>query len=360
MTDTLSLLNSDNYGVYNRLVAKLVGLKAAVLLAELISKRAYHARNNELVNHHRYGENLFYHTVDAVEERLSLSRDEQEGALKRLKRLGLVSTCVFGLPGKRYFALHDEKILGLLGLAPIPSEIDFVPECGEDPNGFNPDDLPPPPTLDPPSSTYIKEKPQVVDNQDFLCPDLKNVILPAGEIQGYYEENPCHLPLPLMKENKENKEEKSGARQAAPPQGAGAPGPVPQAAPLPSCGLKPLSKTNVSEIKPTQLYGSHVSLEPREYEALSTFMGDKVLRELIDQMNDYCQALKPRGYKSYAAALRMWHRRKQEKPSEYHPSYRPHRQEVISEHERIRQAQYQRWIDANGDPNEGSNVLRFD
>lgn len=127
MHDPLFFLNEDNYGVYNRPLAKAIGLVPAVVLSELIQKRRYHASKRELINDARHGDGWFYHTIEAMEERVGITRHEQESALKKLKDLGLIEAKVFGLPARRHFRLNDMKVLEVLGFS---NNVYSLPENG--------------------------------------------------------------------------------------------------------------------------------------------------------------------------------------------------------------------------------------
>lgn len=67
-------------------------------------------------------------------------------------------------------------------------------------------------------------------------------------------------------------------------------------------------------------HGSHVKLTEEEYQKLCEAEGKPETDEMIEDMNDYCEALKPKGYSCYYSALKRWFRkekkRKQEKKKE--------------------------------------------
>lgn len=60
-------------------------------------------------------------------------------------------------------------------------------------------------------------------------------------------------------------------------------------------------------------YGNFVRLKFEDYEKLCKEHTQTFIDDLIAQMNDYCSASKPGGYKDYAAALRVWIRNRKEK-----------------------------------------------
>lgn len=56
-------------------------------------------------------------------------------------------------------------------------------------------------------------------------------------------------------------------------------------------------------------HGSHVKLTEEEYRELCEAEGKQETDEMIEDMNDWCQASKPKGYANYNAALRKWFRK---------------------------------------------------
>ncbi len=111
--DPLFFLNQDNYAIYNRNLATLLGVTAAIILSELIQRRKYHTDRDELIDDPKLGNGWFYETIDTMQERLGLTRREQDTALKKLKKTGLISIKVVGIPPKRHFLINDENVLQL-------------------------------------------------------------------------------------------------------------------------------------------------------------------------------------------------------------------------------------------------------
>jgi hypothetical protein len=118
MIDPLFFLYQEDYGTYSRSLAKILkSLTASVILGELAQRRKYHFDRDELISDERYGDGWFYMTQEKMEERTSLSRKEQETALKILVENDLIEQRNFGVPSKRHFRLKDQKILELYGLS---------------------------------------------------------------------------------------------------------------------------------------------------------------------------------------------------------------------------------------------------
>lgn len=58
--------------------------------------------------------NWIYKTIEEVHKETTLSRCEQEGAIKACKKYGLIQVELKGIPAKRHFKLNIQKIISLL------------------------------------------------------------------------------------------------------------------------------------------------------------------------------------------------------------------------------------------------------
>lgn len=115
-TNCLSFLNSSEYQVYNRELAKALGsIHAAIFLSELINRRDYHKAQKTTLTHD--GKEWFYYTHDKGIERLAMSRKEQDSAIRVLIKHGIIEKIQKGVPAKRYFWIDEEKILNMFGLS---------------------------------------------------------------------------------------------------------------------------------------------------------------------------------------------------------------------------------------------------
>lgn len=108
--DILSFLNTDNYQIYNRLVAQKIGVIPAILLSELVNRHQYHEARGELVDIKGKGSGWFYLTHEKCEERTAIQTKTQERHFKMLINNGLIEKTTHGLPGKRFFRLQVAKI----------------------------------------------------------------------------------------------------------------------------------------------------------------------------------------------------------------------------------------------------------
>lgn len=104
----LDFLSNDGYIKVNKKVIKLIGLEEAVILGELCSEYNYWKENNLLED------NMFYSTVENIEENTGLSMYQQRKAINRLEALGVISTVKKGLPAKRYIKINIAKLCEVL------------------------------------------------------------------------------------------------------------------------------------------------------------------------------------------------------------------------------------------------------
>lgn len=103
----LNLLRSDGYFTVNKALARNIGLNAAIIYAELISKYIFY-ENQGLLSE----DGWFYCTIEDLEEATTLSRHIQEKEIRRLEKFGLIKKQTKGLPAKRYFYIvQDEKLI---------------------------------------------------------------------------------------------------------------------------------------------------------------------------------------------------------------------------------------------------------
>ena len=98
------LLSSTAFLIVNKELAKQVGLKAAVLLADLISKEEYFISKGMT-------DGWFFNTAKNIENDTSLTSHQQRKAIKNLKDLGIIETKVVGIPAKQHFKIIENKLL---------------------------------------------------------------------------------------------------------------------------------------------------------------------------------------------------------------------------------------------------------
>ncbi|MFA5431933.1 MAG: hypothetical protein WDA59_08050 [Methanofastidiosum sp.] len=106
----LELLRADGSIVINKKLVKTIGLQAAILYSELLSKYLYFQSNNSLDK-----DGYFYNSVDNIKNDTTLSKFQQGKAIAKLVKLGLIEYDVRGLPATRYFKItENNNIIKLL------------------------------------------------------------------------------------------------------------------------------------------------------------------------------------------------------------------------------------------------------
>jgi hypothetical protein len=101
------LLSSTAFIVLNKELARQVGLKEAVLLADLISKEEYFIANGMT-------DGWFFNTESNIEKDTTLTAYQQRRCLKTLKDKGLIEVKRKGIPAKQYFKINEQLVVKLL------------------------------------------------------------------------------------------------------------------------------------------------------------------------------------------------------------------------------------------------------
>ena len=101
------LLSSSAFLVLNKELARRVGLKEAVLLADLISKEEYFIVNGMI-------DGWFFNTEANIEKDTTLNSYHQRKCLKVLKDKGLIEVKRKGIPAKQYFKIKEGQVLQIL------------------------------------------------------------------------------------------------------------------------------------------------------------------------------------------------------------------------------------------------------
>lgn len=97
----LRLLAQNNFITFNKDVAKIVGIDAAILFGELCSLECM------------YGEEFFYDQTKLAED-TCLTEYRLRNALKVLKEEGVVNVAKKGVPAKNYYSLNEYKFMDML------------------------------------------------------------------------------------------------------------------------------------------------------------------------------------------------------------------------------------------------------
>ena len=105
----LTQFASNNYGLYNKTLAKKIGLHESIFLGEIISEYDYWNRMHSLTD-----DGYFYSTVENVMESTTLSDYQQRSIIKHLVELKILNVKVAGMPAKRYFRINEEQFDAIL------------------------------------------------------------------------------------------------------------------------------------------------------------------------------------------------------------------------------------------------------
>lgn len=128
--EVIKLLASNNFITFNRDLAKLVGLEAAIMLGELASEQSYWMARDGLED------GYFFSTLENIEDKTTLSRKKQDKAIKMLKDKGIIQVKVRGCPAKRYFKINEYWILRLLS-GEVAEDVPENPDIGNGANQFD-------------------------------------------------------------------------------------------------------------------------------------------------------------------------------------------------------------------------------
>jgi hypothetical protein len=101
------LLSSSAFIVLNKDLAKRVGLKEAVLLADLISKEEYFIANGMT-------DGWFFNTEANIEKDTTLTPYQQRRCLITLKKEQLIEVKRKGIPAKQFFKINEEQVIKFL------------------------------------------------------------------------------------------------------------------------------------------------------------------------------------------------------------------------------------------------------
>ena len=103
-----SLLSSTAYIVLNKELARRIGLKEAVLLADLISKEEYFNKLGESKN------GWFFNTEANIFNDTTLTPRQQRKCLKTLKTHKIIDVKRMGIPAKNFYKINEQLVVQLL------------------------------------------------------------------------------------------------------------------------------------------------------------------------------------------------------------------------------------------------------
>ena len=101
------LRSSSAFLVFNKELARQIGLKETVLLADLISKEEYFITNG-------MSDGWFFNTEDNIQKDTTLTPSQQRKCIKNLVELNIIEAKRKGVPAKRYFKINEEQVINFL------------------------------------------------------------------------------------------------------------------------------------------------------------------------------------------------------------------------------------------------------
>ena len=101
-TDLESLFSSSCLRVYDNLVKALGNLGLAILLSKLID-----IDNGQT-------EEFFFVPIERISRDLCMGEYQQRNAMRKLEKLGLITTLIVGAPPKRHVKLNESAIVKIL------------------------------------------------------------------------------------------------------------------------------------------------------------------------------------------------------------------------------------------------------
>jgi hypothetical protein len=110
MVNCFSILGQGGFWVINKRVAKLTSINAAIMVADLASKREYFLMNKDIT----LEDGWFFNTQENIQLDTSLSPHEQRKACELLVSKGFLEIKKVGIPAKNHFKLNDSQLLKFL------------------------------------------------------------------------------------------------------------------------------------------------------------------------------------------------------------------------------------------------------
>jgi hypothetical protein len=101
------LLSSTAFIILNKELARQVGLKEAILLADLISKEEYFISKGMT-------DGWFFNTEANIEADTTLNPYHQRKCIKTLKTHQIIETKRMGIPAKQYFKINEFQVMQIL------------------------------------------------------------------------------------------------------------------------------------------------------------------------------------------------------------------------------------------------------
>ena len=105
----IKLLAGTSWGIYNKDLARNIGLEEAIIIGELASEYDYWLKQDGLTV-----DGYFYSPVENVVRATTISEYRQRKAMNTLKSLKLIDVQLKGLPARRYVKINEVEIEKLI------------------------------------------------------------------------------------------------------------------------------------------------------------------------------------------------------------------------------------------------------
>ena len=103
-----NLLSSSSFLIVNKQLARCIGLKETILLADLISKEEYFIETSQI------NKGWFFNTENNIEQDTTLTRYQQRKCLKTLVKYNIIEVKRKGIPAKLYFKINEQQVVQFL------------------------------------------------------------------------------------------------------------------------------------------------------------------------------------------------------------------------------------------------------
>lgn len=98
------LLSNNGYIMYNKKLAKNLGIYEAIYLGELCAEYSYWKQCGKLED------DMFFSTQENIMNNTQLSVHQQKTTLKKLKDLNIITVVKKGLPAKNYYKINEDVL----------------------------------------------------------------------------------------------------------------------------------------------------------------------------------------------------------------------------------------------------------
>lgn len=104
----IKLFCSDAFIAVNKEMAKEIGLEAAAVFGELLSKYDHWEKEDKL------NDGFFYCTIENLADSVFLSAYGQREAIKKLQERNLIEVKKVGMPAKRYIKINVDELINMI------------------------------------------------------------------------------------------------------------------------------------------------------------------------------------------------------------------------------------------------------